>query len=153
MDIAKLQTLVDSDASNSTKTRQQVADWCNARVMVAPVPAQDVAQYLVAAGLMAEIVLVSREIVAADGLNKPKVKAALDMVTAIESLPSFDLSVSAYLDRITAALDELITHGFIQEVHKSQILALGDNKRTRAEAAGLEEVTLLHLADANRGVI
>lgn len=153
MDIAKLQTLIDSDAANATKTPQQIADWCNARVMPAPVPASAVAQYLVAAGLMAEIALASREIVAADGLNKPKVKAATDMVTAIESLGSFDLSVPAYLARITAALDALITHGFMLEAHKAQILVLGDNKRTRAEAAGLEEVTLLHLADANRGVI
>lgn len=153
MDIAKLTTLIDSDPANATHTPQQIADWCNARAMPAPVPSSAVAQYMVAAGLMAEIVLVSRESVAADGLNRLKVKAALDMTTAIESLPSFDLSNQAYLARITAALDELITHGFMQDAHKAQILALGDNKRTRAEAAGLEAVTLLHLIDAQRGVI
>lgn len=153
MDIAKLTELIDSDGENSAKTPQQIADWCNARVMAGPVPSAAVAQYLVAAGLMAEIVLASRESVAADGLNRPKIKAALDMVTAIESLEAFDLSVPAYLARITAALDALITHGFMQAAHKAQILALGDNKRTLAESVGLEEVTVLHLADANRGVI
>lgn len=153
MDIEKLKALIDSDAASATRTPQQIADWCNARVMAAPVPSAAVAQYLVAAGLMAEIVLASRESVAADGLNRPKIKAALDMVTAIETLPSFDLSVPAYLARITAALDALITHGFITETHKAQILALGDNKRTRAEAAGLGEVWGLHVAAAGRGVL
>lgn len=153
MDIVKLRELIDSDAANATRTPQQIADWCNARVMPAPVPASAVAQYLVAAGLMAEIVLASRESVAVDGLNRPKIKAALDMVTAIETLPSFDLSVPAYLARITAALDALITHGFMQAAQKAQILALGDNKRTRAEAAGLGEVWGKHVADAGRGVL
>ena len=152
MDLAKLTTLIDSDAGNATKTPQQIADWCNARVMSAPVPARDVAQYLVAAGLMASIEMyASTPNAIATGLEA-KVLAAKDMVGAITLLPSFDLSIPAYLARITAALDALITHGFIQAAHKAQILALGNNKRTRAEAAGLGEVWGKHVADAGRGV-
>ena len=153
MHIDKLTTLIDSDAASATKTPQQIVDWCNERVMPAPVPSSAVAQYLVAAGLMAKIELYAAAVNVIGTEAEAKALAAKDMVGAITLLPSFDLSVPAYLTRIMAALDALITHGFMLAAHKAQILALGDNKRTRAEAVGLEAVTLLHMTDAQRGVV
>lgn len=153
MDIAKLTALIDGEAANSAKTPQQIADWCNEKVMPAPVPSSAVAQYLVAAGLMAKIELYADAINVIGTADEAKALAAKDMMGAITLLPSFDLMVPAYLARITAALDALITHGFMLAAHKAQILALGDNKRTRAEAVGLETVTLLHMTDAQRGVV
>jgi ribosomal protein L18 len=153
MDTAKLRALIDSDAANATKTAQQIADWCNARVMAAPVPAQDVAQYLVAAGLLARIEMYASAPNAIGTAMEAKALAAKDMMGAITLLQSFDLSVPAYLARITAALDTLIEHGLMSPTHKAQILALGDNRRSRAEAAGLGEVWGLHVASCGRGVL
>lgn len=148
MDLMHLRTLLDSDASTAQMTLEDAAAWCNARVMPAPVPVQDVTQFLVATGLFADIVLASREVVAADASNKPRVKAALDMVTALEHLPTFNLTIPAYLARVSAALDALIGLGFMAAGHKAAILALGDNKLTRAEAAGLEPATPRHIIEA-----
>lgn len=153
MDLAKLTTLVDSDPANAARTPQQIADWCNERVMPAPVPSSAVAQYLVAAGLMAKIELYAAAVNVIGTADEAKALAAKDMMGAITLLPSFDLMVPAYLARITAALDELITHGFMQAAHKAQILALGDNKHTRAESVGLGEIWGQHVVTCNRGVL
>ena len=153
MDLAKLTTLIDSDPANAARTPQQIADWCNERVMPAPVPSSAVAQYLVAAGLMAKIELYAAAVNVIGTEAEVKALVAKDMVGAITLLPSFDLAVPAYLTRITAALDALITHGFMLAAHKAQILALGDNKRTRAEAVGLGEIWGLHVVDCKRGAL
>lgn len=153
MDISKLTTLIDSDTANATKTPQQIVDWCNARVMPAPVPAHTVIKYLTLEDKWEEIKIAAD---AADAATSAKTKAARKMVSAMGDFESFDLSDAQNMSVITSRLNDLVTHGLITSGapgDKEIILALGNNKRTRAEAAGLEEVTLLHLADANRGVI
>lgn len=150
MDIAKLQTLIDSDAGNSTKSRQQIADWCNARVMAAPVFAHEVIKYLTLVDKWEEIKIAAE---APDAATSAKTKSARKMLSGMGDFESFDLSSAQYLSVVTSRLDALVTHGMITTDDKEIILALGDNKRTRSEAAGLEEVTLLHLSDANRGTI
>lgn len=150
MDIPKLKILIDSDPANASKAPEQVSAWCNERVKPAPVPSSEVSQYLVAAGLMAKINLWSAQTNSVGTPEEAKVLAAIDMVSALDKLPSFDLSVPAYLSRITTALDALVTHGFILEGHKTQILSLGNNRLTRAEAAGLGEVWGSHVIEARK---
>jgi hypothetical protein len=150
---AKLAALIDSDASNATKTPQQIADWCNARVMPAPVPTGDVIRYLTLVDKWEEIKIAAES---ADAAAAAKTKAARKMVSAMGDFESFDLSNAQYLSVVTSRLDDLVTHGLITSGapgDKEIILALGDNKRTRAEAAGLGEVWGKHVADAGRGVL
>lgn len=70
------------------------------------------------------------------------------MVSALNDFSSFDLANPVYLGAITERLDDLILHGLIAQTDKDTILAMGDNLRTRADAAGIETVTPLHVKDA-----
>lgn len=135
MDLAKLKLLLDNDPANAALSPEEAAAWCNARVMPVPVPAEDVVRYLTLVDKWESIKLVAEGDVVAE-----KKIAARKLVSALGDFESFDLANAQYLAVITARLDSLIAHNLLSASDKTNILALGNNKCTRAEAVGLGPV-------------
>lgn len=136
MDHRALKAFLDANAeAMSGMTAAQKADWCNARVEREAVRSDDVIRYLFLQGKWMTVKLSSDA-------------AALTLVEGLDRFPTFDLDNPAYLAAISSALDGAVTAGFITDDDKTAILALGDDKRTRAEKAGFGTVHLRHIQRA-----
>lgn len=129
-----LKELIEQDPDNAAKTPAEVAAWCNERVLPAPVKTQDVVKYLFLVDKYDDISIAAE---AEDAAVNEKTKAARKFLSGLEKFESFDLSVPEHEARIQARLVDLQDHGFISADDKEIILSLGDNKVSRAEAAGL----------------
>ncbi len=73
---------------------------------------------------------------------------------ALEVFPIFDLSNPMILAKFTQVLDGLVAETLIPdftEVHKFTILSLADTLISRAEQAGLVNITIEQIAQATRG--
>jgi hypothetical protein len=73
---------------------------------------------------------------------------------ALEVFPIFDLSNPMILGKFTQVLDGLVAEELIPdftEEHKAVILSLADTLISRAEQAGLGNVTIEQIAQATRG--
>lgn len=112
-----------------------VATWCNEMAFPAPVLSEDVVRYLTLSDSMDAI----RE-AARPGDATEKAATARKFIGGIESFESFDLQNPSYLARIAAELLALESHGLITQDDRAAILMLGDNRRSRAQAAGLPPV-------------
>lgn len=147
MDYADLRREIDQDPVSrgyAGKTDQEIAALLNAPVRPGPIPAQDVRRYLTVADRWPEIV----RIVRFGDQSQDKLRAAIRMVEALDGMSSFDLQVPAYLATIEAGLDALVAAQIIQAQDKTAILALAENRRSRAAELGFGQVKPGHVQAA-----
>ncbi|MEQ1888906.1 MAG: hypothetical protein ABL951_06965 [Alphaproteobacteria bacterium] len=115
------------------------AAFLNALTAPVPVPAGDVIRYLTLVGKWEAIKIASE-----GDTGAAKTVAARKMTSALADFESFDLANAQYLAVVTARLDDLVAHGLIgtgAPGDREIILALGANRRSRAGAAGLGEIS------------
>lgn len=129
--------LINSEPLNADRSPAAVAEWCNERAAPAPVSAIDVIRVLTLADRMEDIRVAAEK---GDADTNAKTMAARKMVAALRDFESFDLENPVYLNAISSRLDALVEHGLITSEMKAALLALGNNRRTRAEAAGLGHI-------------
>jgi len=120
---------------------------CAAILNRADIPAKgkvlshDIRQYLMLVDLL----------IAIESSAQPSCVAAK---RALEVFPIFDLSNPMILGKFTQVLDGLVAEELIPdftEEHKAVILSLADTLISRAEQAGLGNVTIEQIAQATRG--
>jgi hypothetical protein len=121
----------------------EVAAILNRRDIAAKgsVSSHDIRQYLMLVDLLLAI----------ESSSQPSCLAAK---RALEVFPIFDLSNPMILGKFTQVLDGLVAEDLIPdftETHKLTILSLADTLISRAEQAGLGNVTIEQIAQATRG--
>jgi len=122
----------------ATMTDAAVATSLNAVDRPGPVPAKDVIKRLQLLGKWAEIERVASGL----GTAAPDatINAALTIVSAVRTFEDFDLSDPAVMAAVNGALDALVTVGLITATDKATVLALQDNRQSRAQELGLRVV-------------
>lgn len=124
-------------------TNQEAADSLNAVDRPAPVPAKTVRKYLDLVGRWGGI---ARQ--RWDGPTAAARDAAFALHEALADYTDFDLQDPLALAAITAQLDACIAAGLIDTEHKTAILALEDNQRSRAAELGIGRVTEADVQDS-----
>jgi len=101
----------------------------------AAVPAKDVRRYLLLAGKWPGIVDAANHDASASVR-----KAAVNIVDTLANFEDFDLQDATVLAAVTAGLDGVIAEGLIEAAQKIVILAMENNRQSRAEELGLSPV-------------
>lgn len=110
-----------------------VAASLNAQDRPGPVPAIDVKRYLILQGKWVPIKLSA-------------LPSAVNMVETLEVFATIDLG--AYGAAIEAAIDAVVSDALLDANDKAAILALADNRRSRAGELGLGVVLPGHIEEA-----
>lgn len=134
-----------NDAAYSAMTDAQAAAALNVRDRTGPITAEDVRRYLHLASKWSGIKAASLGL---QSSTETKRITALTFLDALDQFVTFDLSIAAYATAVTAQLDACIGVGLIDAADKTAILALANNRRTRAEQLGLGPVKVGHVKDA-----
>lgn len=124
-------------------TNDEVTVALNAPSRPIAVPASDVRRYLLLANRWPAISL------AASGLGTYSDSArlaAIAIVDALDNFSDFDLQDAQVAAAVDARLSDLLAEGFIDAANKSTILALGNNRQSRARELGLGVVPFRHVA-------
>ena len=127
----------------SGMTDAAVVDSLYTKNRPGPVPAKDVRRYLLLAGKWPMIV----DTAAQDGTATTRV-ACINIIDSLANFDDFDLEDSGVLAVVTAGLDALVTATLIDEAHKTAILAMGNNRQSRAQELNLGRVLPGHVAAA-----
>jgi len=150
---AALKTEITTDPLGrgyATMTNVEVAASLNAVDRPGPVPAKDVVKALQIAGKWAEIERVANGL----GTAAPDatIKAALTITSAVRTFEDFDLSDATVAATVNAALDALVAVTLISSADKAIVLALQNNRQSRAQELGLWAVTAADVKSA-RGMV
>lgn len=124
-------------------TDKQCADILNAVNQRGPIPAEDVKRFIHLAGKWAGIRAASLGMFGADDIKRV---TALTFIDGLETFTEFD--TEKYEQAVTAQLQSCVDSGLLSAADKTGILALANNKRSRAEALGIPRVKEGHVAEA-----
>lgn len=138
-DLAALKTELTTDPLGrgyAGMTDVQAADSLNAVNRPVEVPAHDVIRYLALVDKWGTIASDARH----GNITAAKQTWCVNFVEILAIFNDFDLQDASVLSAVTARLDEGIGHGYIDASDKATILALGDNKQSRAQELGIGRV-------------
>ncbi len=117
-------------------TDSAAADSLNERNRPGPIESLLARRYLLLVGKWAPIADDASNHLVAD--NRRACRVLVDTLDAFETIDMADALVAG---AVNAALDALVTLGYLTAGDKAALLALGDNLRTRAEEIGAGSVT------------
>lgn len=118
----------------SGMTDEEAAESLNAKTRPGVVPYLDVVRYLTLAGKWANIVDTSIH----ETLDADKRKVALNMVETIKNFETFDLQDALNMLAVQTQLANMKAAELIDATDETTILALENNRRTRAQELGIE---------------
>ncbi|HAK63585.1 MAG TPA: hypothetical protein DCO82_10145 [Alphaproteobacteria bacterium] len=127
-----------ADAADVNRYCNEVAAWCNEKSLPGPVPVGDVKRHMTLLGVYTPIVIASR---AADLATNPAAQAALNLTLSLDNFDTFHMDEAPVVAAVTAGLDALVAVDLLTEEQRDSVIALGDNRRSRAEANGLPPVS------------
>jgi len=124
----------------SAMTATQIADAGNSAGInhpnrPVPIPSREVRRYLLIAGAWSAI-----KDDALIGSTPETRQACITLIDALDNFEDFDMSDAAVATAVNGALDALIATGHLDEAtmgQKTAILALGNDKQSRAKELGL----------------
>lgn len=101
------------------------------------VPAKDVRRYLLLAGKWPGLV----DAAANDSTGSVR-QIAVNIVDTLANFEDFDLQDSTVLAAVTAGLDGAIAAGLMETANKTAILAMENNRQSRAAELGIPQTNL-----------
>jgi hypothetical protein len=108
-----------------------------------PVPAKDVRRYLLLAGKWPGVVDA-----ASTSATEAVRLAAVNIIDTLANFEDFDLQDATVLAAVTAGLDALVTAGLIETANKTVILAMENNRQSRAQEIGAGRLYWHHVQKA-----